>query len=164
MESGDPYRSCDFVRLRNDIEQVEGYEWDLRRTRLPEGRLGVICYYFDSAELRDVQRALVEATRCQRVLIDKLNPRVKNRLSMVQSLAHQTIGRNPDPVTAQLAFEGRLGALARAHNTRTWGKGRARRGGRRFAGCVRCRRAGAGERANDLARFAQGCNDSDSGA
>jgi two-component sensor histidine kinase len=86
---------------------------------LPEGRQGVICYYFDSTALRDAQRALAEAARRQRLLIDELNHRVKNMLSVVQSLARQTIGRNPDPAAAQLAFEGRLGALARAHDTLT---------------------------------------------
>jgi len=119
LESGEPFRSREFVRPRNDIEQVEGYEWELHRTRLPGGRQGVICYYFDSTELRDAERALVEAARRQRLLIDELNHRVKNMLSVVQSLARQTIGRNPDPATAQLAFEGRLGALARAHDTLT---------------------------------------------
>lgn len=119
LESGEPFRSREFVRPRHDIDQVEGYEWELHRTRLPEGRLGVICYYFDSTELHEAQRALAEAARHQRLLIDELNHRVKNMLSVVQSLARQTIGRNPDPAAAQLAFEGRLGALARAHDTLT---------------------------------------------
>lgn len=119
LETGVPYRSSEFVRPRNDVAQVEGYEWELHRTLLPEGRQGVICYYFDSTELREAQQALAEAARRQRLLIDELNHRVKNMLSVVQSLARQTIGRNPDPAAAQLAFEGRLGALARAHDTLT---------------------------------------------
>ncbi|MET3725350.1 sensor histidine kinase [Sphingomonas trueperi] len=119
LETGEPYRSHAFVEPRADVGQVEGYEWELHRARLPEGRQGVICYYFDSTELREAQRALAEAARRQRLLIDELNHRVKNMLSVVQSLARQTIGRNPDPAAAQLAFEGRLGALARAHDTLT---------------------------------------------
>ncbi len=119
LETGEPYRSSAFVAQRSDIAQVEGYEWELHRARLPEGRQGVICYYFDSTELRETQRALAEAARRQRLLIDELNHRVKNMLSVVQSLARQTIGRNPDPAAAQRAFEGRLGALARAHDTLT---------------------------------------------
>ncbi len=119
LETGVSYRSSEFVEQRSDVEQVEGYEWELHRARLPEGRQGVICYYFDATELRETQRALAEAARRQRLLIDELNHRVKNMLSVVQSLARQTIGRNPDPATAQLAFEGRLAALARAHDTLT---------------------------------------------
>jgi len=119
LETGAPYFSNAFVEPRADVDQVEGYEWELHRARLPEGRQGVICYYFDSTALREAQRALAEAARRQRLLIDELNHRVKNMLSVVQSLARQTIGRNPDPAAAQRAFEGRLGALARAHDTLT---------------------------------------------
>ncbi|WP_333573370.1 sensor histidine kinase [Sphingomonas sp.] len=119
LETGEAFRSQAFVEARADVDQVEGYEWELHRARLPEGRQGVICYYFDSTELRETQRALAESARRQRLLIDELNHRVKNMLSVVQSLARQTIGRNPDPAAAQLAFEGRLGALARAHDTLT---------------------------------------------
>lgn len=119
LSSGVPFRSRDFVRPRNDVGQIEGYEWELHRIRLPQGRLGVICYYYDSTELRAAERALVEAARRQQLLIEELNHRVKNTLAVVQSLARQTIGRNPDPVSAQAAFEGRLAALARAHDTLT---------------------------------------------
>lgn len=119
LETGEAFRSQAFVEARADVDMVEGYEWELHRARLPDGRQGVICYYFDATELRETQRALAEAARHQRLLIDELNHRVKNMLSVVQALARQTIGRNPDPVTAQRAFEGRLGALARAHDTLT---------------------------------------------
>nr|WP_315381896.1 HWE histidine kinase domain-containing protein [uncultured Sphingomonas sp.] len=125
LETGEPYRSDAFVQPLADGEQVDGYAWELHRAGLPEGRQGVICYDFASTALRAAERALVEAERRQRLLIDELNHRVKNMLSVVQSLARQTIGRNPDPAAAQLAFEGRLAALARAHDTLTrvhWGK------------------------------------------
>jgi two-component sensor histidine kinase len=116
LETGEPYRSHAFGEPRADVDQVA---WEAHRARLPDGRQGVICYDFDSTELRDTQRALAEAARQQRLLIDELNHRVKNMLSVVQSLARQTIGHTPDPAAAQLAFEGRLGALARAHDTMT---------------------------------------------
>lgn len=119
LDTGEAFRSQAFVESRADVDQVEGYEWELHRARLPDGRQGVICYYFDSTALRETQRALAEAARHQRLLVDELNHRVKNMLSVVQALARQTIGRNPDPAAAQLAFEGRLAALARAHDTLT---------------------------------------------
>jgi signal transduction histidine kinase len=61
METGDAYRSNDFVSPRGDIEAVESYEFELHRITLPDGRFGVVCYYFDSTELRDARRALDEA-------------------------------------------------------------------------------------------------------
>lgn len=116
LETGEPYHSKDFVQPRADIGEVEGYEWELHRVRLPEGQLGVICYYFDSTELRQAQRDLVDAARQQQLLIDELNHRVKNTLIIVQSLAQQTFG-DAIPAEMRAAFEGRLTALAHAHDT-----------------------------------------------
>jgi len=52
LETGEPYLSRNFVRNRNDVDDVEGYEWEFDRVRLPDDQLGVICYYYDSTELR----------------------------------------------------------------------------------------------------------------
>lgn len=46
LETGEPFYSRDFYRPRNDVDEVEGYEWELQRTRTPDGRHGVICYPF----------------------------------------------------------------------------------------------------------------------
>lgn len=51
----------------------------------------------------------------QRLLIDELNHRVKNTLSIVQSVARQSFKAGFEPLAALEAFEGRLQALARAH-------------------------------------------------
>jgi PAS domain S-box-containing protein len=58
LHSGEPFYSRDFVHQRSDIEQVQGYEWELHRITLPDGRFGVICYYFDSTKLRQAEQAL----------------------------------------------------------------------------------------------------------
>lgn len=118
LETGEPYHSRDFVAPRADTDEIEGYEWELHRTVLAEGGCGVICYYFDSTELRQVQRELAESAKRQELLIDELNHRVKNMLMIVQSLAQQTFGRDL-PAEKRLAFEGRLGALSQAHDTLT---------------------------------------------
>lgn len=60
-----------------------------------------------------------EAEKARELLVDELNHRVKNTLSIVQGIAHQTFRNNADPVEARRAFEGRLGALGHAHNLLT---------------------------------------------
>lgn len=55
----------------------------------------------------------------QRLLVAELNHRVKNTLSIVQSLAHQTFKAGKPPADAIQAYEGRLSALATAHNLLT---------------------------------------------
>jgi PAS domain S-box-containing protein len=58
LETGKPYYSPRFTNPRHDIELVESYEWELHRMTLPDGQFGVICYYFDSTELRNAEEAL----------------------------------------------------------------------------------------------------------
>src|SRR5271166_614286 len=62
-------------------------------------------------------RKQAEAER--ELLIAELNHRVKNTLSVVQSIAHQTFRGAEPMLAAQRAFEGRLIALASAHNLLT---------------------------------------------
>ncbi|MPY71403.1 MAG: PAS domain S-box protein [Alphaproteobacteria bacterium] len=57
----------------------------------------------------------------RKLLIDELNHRVKNTLAIVQGLAQQTFRGQDVPPEARMAFEGRLGALASAHNLLTQG-------------------------------------------
>jgi two-component sensor histidine kinase len=55
----------------------------------------------------------------QRLLIGELNHRVKNTLAVIQGLAQQTFKNVEGARSAQTAFEGRLLALASAHNVLT---------------------------------------------
>jgi PAS domain S-box-containing protein len=54
-----------------------------------------------------------------RLLVDELNHRVKNTLAVVQSISAQTLRAASSPADAHLRFEGRLQALARAHDILT---------------------------------------------
>ncbi|WP_297515851.1 sensor histidine kinase [uncultured Caulobacter sp.] len=119
LDTGEPFYSRDFYRPRNDIEDVEGYEWELQRTRTPDGRFGVVCYYYDSTELRRAQQQISDDQRRLRLLVDELNHRVKNTLAIVQSLSAQSFRRPDIPADARQAFEGRLEALAGAHDVLT---------------------------------------------
>ena len=56
--------------------------------------------------------------RQQQILVGELNHRVKNTLAIVQSLAHQTFAKEAG-AGAIASFEGRLQALAAAHNLLT---------------------------------------------
>lgn len=61
LETGEPYYSRDFISPRGDIDRVESYEWELHRLILPDGTFGVVCYYYDSTELRAAELALRES-------------------------------------------------------------------------------------------------------
>lgn len=70
----------------------------------------------DREALRVALADLEVGRRHQQLLINELNHRVKNTLSIVQSLAYQTLrGANVEPSVRE-AFTGRLVALAEAHD------------------------------------------------
>ena len=56
------------------------------------------------------------AEAMQRLLIGELNHRVKNTLAIVQSIASQSLAASSDPADFVESFNGRLQALARAHD------------------------------------------------
>ncbi len=60
LETGEPYYSRRFMNERNDTGVVEAYEWELHRITLPDGQFGVVCYHFDSTQLRQTEDALLK--------------------------------------------------------------------------------------------------------
>ncbi|MGZ2413094.1 PAS domain S-box-containing protein [Sphingomonas sp. F9_3S_D5_B_2] len=238
LDTGEPYASAATVEMRGDLENVEAYDWRIERIELPNGRYGVVCYFYDlserlqfeqmlklseeryrrifeqtsdlilTADLRQiitdcnpsaatavgltrseaigraisefispedfdrttamlgrkleeggttrydvrvrsrtgewlfweinsgltygedgnavglhvVGRDITERKRFERqqqMLVGELNHRVKNTLAIVQSLAHQTFAAGATSNSAKTSFEGRLQALATAHNLLT---------------------------------------------
>ncbi|MFZ2029001.1 MAG: PAS domain S-box protein [Vitreimonas sp.] len=92
------------------------FRWFLVRASLVRDSKGRVLEWCGSCtDIHD--RKLYE--QHQKLLLDELNHRVKNTLTVVQSLALQTF-RNPvDPAAARKAFDGRLAALAAAHTLLT---------------------------------------------
>jgi len=84
-----------------------------RRIEAPVGDSGlVVCTFTDISERKRHEQH-------QRLLIDELNHRVKNMLAIVQSLAQQTLKSGKVEPAVGRAFEGRLLALAAAHDVLT---------------------------------------------
>jgi PAS domain S-box-containing protein len=79
LKTGEPYYSKNFINPRRDKERIEGYEWELHRIATPDGRDGVVCYYFDTTALRDVERQLRESQEKLRVSAEQLEQRVAER-------------------------------------------------------------------------------------
>ncbi len=58
LETGEPHASTDTEERRADRGAVESYDWRLERIALPEGGHGVVCYFYETTELRRTERAL----------------------------------------------------------------------------------------------------------
>jgi PAS domain S-box-containing protein len=61
LKTGESYYSPRFTNPRQDVAEVESYEWELQRMTLPDGQYGVICYYYDSTKLRNAETAARES-------------------------------------------------------------------------------------------------------
>lgn len=87
-----------------------------RRRAIEPVRVGI-------AELDAVSDAIASASsdlerqdRAERILINELNHRVKNSLTVVQSIAQQTLARAASTEGFRADFSGRLVAFAKAHD------------------------------------------------
>lgn len=61
LATGEPYHSADTVEQRADIDEVESYDWQLERVRLPNGAFGVVCYFYDMTARRRAEAAVRES-------------------------------------------------------------------------------------------------------
>ena len=72
LETGEPYVAPSLTEQRADTEAVESYEWRIHRIRLPDGKYGVVCDFFDATRLREVEASLRESEEHLRHERDKL--------------------------------------------------------------------------------------------
>lgn len=61
LETGEPYRSPKTVERRQDIGNVESYDWKIERVVLPDGRFGVVCHFYDLSERQRYEQQLAAA-------------------------------------------------------------------------------------------------------
>lgn len=58
LRTGEPYASTNMVQTRADIGEEQAYDWRLERIEMPDGRCGVVCYFYDLSERSRWERAL----------------------------------------------------------------------------------------------------------
>lgn len=83
LATGEPYRSPHLVEQRQDIGEVESYDWMIERITMPDGRPGVVCNFYDLSEREKYDEHI-------RLLMREVNHRAKNLLTIVISMARQT--------------------------------------------------------------------------
>jgi PAS domain S-box-containing protein len=85
LETGETYRSRNFMSPRADTDNVESYEWELHRITLPDGKLGVVSYYFDTTRLRKAEQGLREADRRKDEFLATLAHELRNPLAPIRN-------------------------------------------------------------------------------
>jgi two-component system CheB/CheR fusion protein len=115
----------DLVPIRREIRTRDDRWYDVRFRpyRTVDNHIdGVVITFVDVTERRQVEQALRESERRlkqqesrQGVLLDELSHQVKNTLSVVQTIVHQT-ARNASSEDFVALFDAHLAAMATAHN------------------------------------------------
>ncbi|MGZ8995962.1 MAG: PAS domain S-box protein, partial [Rhodospirillales bacterium] len=70
LETGEPYAAAGAIERRQDIEETQAYDWRIERVALPDGRFGVVCYFYDLSERRQLGEALRESTDRLQLALD----------------------------------------------------------------------------------------------
>ena len=83
LETGEGYHSKDTTGKRANRNTEESYDWQLERVKIPSGRFGVVCYFYDLTERKRFEEHIV-------LLMNEVNHRAKNLLAVVQAVAKQT--------------------------------------------------------------------------
>jgi PAS domain S-box-containing protein len=72
LETGEPYAAPSTVERRQDIAEIEAYDWRIERVILPDGRFGVVCYFYDLSERQRWEAALQESETRFRQLAESM--------------------------------------------------------------------------------------------
>ncbi|HEY6528709.1 MAG TPA: PAS domain S-box protein [Cellvibrionaceae bacterium] len=58
LDTGEAYSAPSTLERRADIGEVQAYDWRIERISLPDGRYGVVCYFYDLSERQRWEAAL----------------------------------------------------------------------------------------------------------
>lgn len=103
LATGEPYHAPETTETRSNIAATESYDWKIERVTLPDGRFGVVCYFYDLTERQQHAEAI-------RTLLAEVSHRSKNLLGLVSAVARHTAGAEAGDFAAR--FEERIRAIA----------------------------------------------------
>ncbi|MGI5940074.1 MAG: SpoIIE family protein phosphatase [Thermoleophilia bacterium] len=86
LDTGEPFAAPNRVVHRRDIEKVESYDWHLERIVLPDGRFGVVCYYYDLTAHQRWEKRLRESEERYRDLARENERLYRQQLKIAESL------------------------------------------------------------------------------
>ncbi len=117
LETGEPYVSKETVEQRADTAEIESYDWRIERIIMPDGRYGVVCYFYDLSERASYEQQLKALIADKELLAREIDHRVKNSLTIVGALLSMQLGatKNDETRAALTEAKSRVIAVARVH-------------------------------------------------
>jgi signal transduction histidine kinase/CheY-like chemotaxis protein len=94
LETGEPYGSPNTTERRQDIDDIEAYDWRIERIVMPDGSAGVVCYFYDLSARRKAELALERADRAKTAFLATLAHELRNPLAPLRNSV-ELIERSP---------------------------------------------------------------------
>ena len=96
LQTGEAYAAPNTTAQRQNIPDIESYDWKIERITLPDGQFGVVCYFYDITERMQAQAALRESEEFSRSIIQSSPDCIKvldlkGNLLSIQS-GHELLG------------------------------------------------------------------------
>jgi len=85
LATGEPYVQPNTTAARYDTHDVESYSWKIEHINLPDGSIGVVCYFFDITEQKKVEDVLREADRRKSEFLATLAHELRNPLAPLRN-------------------------------------------------------------------------------
>lgn len=67
LESGESFRSIEVGLFRHDLQQIQTYDWEVKRFTFPDGENGAVCYFYDMTQIRNAERKVRESEEWRRL-------------------------------------------------------------------------------------------------
>ena len=92
LQTGEAYSAPNTTEQRQNIPEIESYDWKIERITLPDGQLGVVCYFYDITERMQAQAALRDSEAFSRSIL-KSSPDCINVLDLEGNLLSMQSGQ-----------------------------------------------------------------------
>lgn len=73
LATGESYHTYLTRHQLSNTGDVESYDWSLERVTLPDGTFGVVCYFYDLTDSKNVEKALRGSEEKYRVLFESID-------------------------------------------------------------------------------------------
>jgi PAS domain S-box-containing protein len=124
LKTGETYINHNTREQRHNVERSDAYDWRIDRILLPDGTLGVVCYFYDLTERLALEAQLTQALADKDMLLREIDHRVRNSMTMIASLLSMQGGASTsaEVKNALQVASARLIAVARIHERLYKGK------------------------------------------
>lgn len=95
LATGEPFESAKTEDVRADSAVRESYHWRIERTPMPDGRDGIVCYFYELTEAETLRRTILAREAELRQAARELEERVRQRTSALH-LAHEQLAAEAD--------------------------------------------------------------------